>query len=77
MKICTKLVTYDAGDHSLAESIADFESDGRVWVAVTGTIDPVSRLPFVRLVGEPEAVLTALQDGWDLSYDEVLDLLEG
>lgn len=77
MKVATKLITYDAGDFTLAESIADFESDGQVWVAVTRDVDPFNGLPIVRLVGEPDALLAVLQDGWNLTYDEAIDLLEG
>lgn len=76
MKVSTKLITYDAGDNDLADSIAEFESDGRVWVAVTRDVDPMNGLPIVRLVGEPEALLAVLQDGWSLSYDEAVDQLE-
>jgi hypothetical protein len=75
VKVSSRLLGFNPGDLGLEETIAEIESAGELWIAVTGQVDAMgSRL--VRLVGEPNAVLTALQDGWGMTPDQARAAIE-
>lgn len=69
------LVGFDPGDLDFEEEVLEVESRHNLAIAVTGQVsDRGHRL--VRLVGEPNAVLSALQDGWLMSFDEAQRAIE-
>lgn len=76
MRIATKLLPLKLGKElELADEIDVLELGGQVVVATTSRVAPDGS-PLIRLVGEAQALVGVLQDGWFMTYDEAVAYLE-
>lgn len=76
MRVATKLIPLQLGEGLEFDSeVQALEEDGRLVVAATSRVAPDGS-PLIRLVGEADALLSVLQDGWFMTYDEAIAYLE-